>query len=334
MPLSSPRTVVVLPAYNAARTLHRTVADIPRASVDEVILVDDCSRDDTARVAESLGLRVFRHHANLGYGGNQKTCYRVALEAGADIVVMIHPDYQYDPRLLPYLTGLLRDGVCDVVCGNRIRTRREALASGMPRYKYFANRSLTVVENLCMGQNLGEWHSGLRGYTRRVLETIPWQLNSNDFVFDCQFLVQAAAFGFRLGDIPVAARYFREASSIDFRRSLRYGFGSLGVVARYHLHRIGLWRSHLFERRPEAARVPSAPCQSSTSRGQCRHLQPTAAAAYEHPIRPLLPHRIHVGDRVCAPHAGPTEADPAAVAGRVGGAGDLGDPGSDRPARG
>jgi glycosyltransferase involved in cell wall biosynthesis len=238
-----------MPAYNAARTLERTVADIPPGTVDLIILVDDCSRDGTVPLAESLGLRVIRHRVNTGYGGNQKTCYRAALDAGADVVVMIHPDYQYDSRLIPYLTGLLRDNVCDVVCGNRIRTRREALAGGMPVYKYIANRFLTVVENLLMGQNLGEWHSGMRAYTRRVLETIPWERNSNDFVFDCQFLVQAAAFGFRLGDIPVPARYFEEASSINFRRSLRYGVASLLVIARYYLHALNMKRSLLFEPR-------------------------------------------------------------------------------------
>jgi len=242
-------TVVVMPAYNAARTLERTVADIPPGTIDLIILVDDCSRDDTVPLAESLGLHVIRHSVNTGYGGNQKTCYHAALDAGADIVVMIHPDYQYDSRLVPYLTGLLRDGVCDVVCGNRIRTRREALAGGMPMYKYIANRFLTVVENLLMGQNLGEWHSGMRAYTRRVLETIPWERNSNDFVFDCQFLVQAAAFGFRLGDIPVPARYFEEASSINFRRSLRYGVTSLLVIAQYYLHALNVKRSPLFEPR-------------------------------------------------------------------------------------
>jgi hypothetical protein len=200
-------------------------------------------------VAESMGLQVIRHAVNRGYGGNQKTCYRAALEAGAEIVVMIHPDYQYDSRLVPYLTGLLKDDVCDVVCGNRIRTRREALEGGMPVYKYIANRFLTAVENLLMGQNLGEWHSGMRAYRRRVLETIPWEHNSDDFVFDCQFLVQAAAFGFRLGDIPVPARYFAEASSINFRRSLRYGLHSLLVIAQYYLHAAGVRRSRLFEPR-------------------------------------------------------------------------------------
>ena len=238
-----------MPAYNAERTVERTVADIPAGSVDRIILVDDCSRDRTVAVAERLGLDVVRHARTTGYGGNQKTCYRLALDAGADIVVMIHPDYQYDSRLVPYLAGLVRDGVCDVVCGNRIRTRREALDAGMPAYKYIANRALTVALNLLMGQNLGEWHSGLRAYSRKVLETIPWERNSDDFVFDCQFLLQAAALGFRLGDIPVRARYFEEASSITLGRSVRYGLESLRSVAQYYLHVAGLWKSPLFERR-------------------------------------------------------------------------------------
>ena len=244
-----PRVVAVMPAYNAESTLRRTIDDIPEGAVDHIVLVDDCSRDATVAIARGLGLHVIQHARNLGYGGNQKTCYGAALEAGAEIVVMIHPDYQYDPRLIPYMTGLIRDGVCDVMLGNRIRTRREALDGGMPLYKYLANRGLTIVENLAMGQNLGEWHSGLRAYRRRVLETIPWERNSDDFVFDCQFLVQAAAFGFRIGDIPTPARYFAEASSIDFRRSTRYGLASLNTVARYHLHRVRLWRCPLFEPR-------------------------------------------------------------------------------------
>jgi len=241
------KVVAVMPAYNAEKTLVRTVQDIPAGSVDKIILVDDCSRDDTVAVATKLGLQVIRHEKNLGYGGNQKTCYQAALDDGADIVVMIHPDYQYDSRLVPYMTGLIKDDICDIVLGNRIRTRREALQGGMPFYKYIFNRALTVIENLLMGQNLGEWHSGLRAYSRKVLETIPWQRNSNDFVFDCEFLVQSAAFGFRMGDIPVPARYFEEASSINFQRSVRYGLESLKSVARYHLHRWKLWRCSLFE---------------------------------------------------------------------------------------
>jgi glycosyltransferase involved in cell wall biosynthesis len=243
------RVIVVMPAYNAEKTLARTVQDIPAGSVDSIILVDDCSKDQTVATARRLGLRVIQHERNLGYGGNQKTCYREALAAGADIVVMIHPDYQYDSRLVPILAGIIRDDVCDVVCGNRIRTRQEALEGGMPAYKYIFNRMLTMVENLSMGQNLGEWHSGMRAYSRKVLETLPFEKNSDDFVFDCQFLVQAAAMGFRLGDIPAPARYFQEASSINFRRSVRYGLESLRTILQYHLHRLKIWRSPLFDRK-------------------------------------------------------------------------------------
>jgi glycosyltransferase involved in cell wall biosynthesis len=236
------KVIAVLPAYNAEKTLEKTVRDIPAGAVDEIILVDDASRDGTAALSRKLGLITIVHDKNRGYGGNQKTCYTEALKRGADIVVMIHPDYQYDARLTPYLTGLISAGVCDMVCGNRIRTREEALAGGMPPYKYFANRGLTLLENLITGQNLGEWHSGLRAYSRRVLETVPWELNSDDFVFDQQFLIQAACCGLRMGDIPVAARYFPEASSINFRRSMVYGLSTLLLLAQYLLHRIGLVR--------------------------------------------------------------------------------------------
>ncbi|MDP7275827.1 MAG: glycosyltransferase family 2 protein [Planctomycetaceae bacterium] len=239
------RTVVVMPAYNAAATLERTVADLPVDAVDEVILVDDHSSDDTVEIAERLGLTVVAHDANRGYGANQKTCYRRALEAGADFVVMIHPDYQYDARLLTVAVEILRLGICDCVLGSRIRTRREALAGGMPRWKYVANRVLTTIENVALGQNLGDFHSGFRAYRREVLETIPLDGNSDDFVFDSQFLAQAVHFGFKLGDIPVPVRYFDEASSINLFRSIRYGLGTLGVLTRFWLHRVGL-RSRLF----------------------------------------------------------------------------------------
>lgn len=231
------KVLVVLPAYNAEKTLEKTVRDIPAGSVQGILLVDDRSKDRTVEVARGLGLETVVHERNLGYGGNQKTCYREALKRGADIVLMIHPDYQYDSRLAPYLAGLIQSGVCDVVLGNRIRTRQEALAGGMPAYKYLANRLLTILENLLTGQNLGEWHSGLRAYSRRVLETVPWERNSDDFIFDQQFLIQAASLGFRLGDIPVPARYFPEASSINFPRSVVYGLGTLWLLARYLLHR-------------------------------------------------------------------------------------------------
>src|SRR5437588_3016800 len=229
------RTIAVMPAYNAERTLAATVADIPPGSVDEIILVDDGSRDRTVEIARTLGLTVLVHPENRGYGGNQKTCYRTALEHGADIVVMIHPDYQYDSRVVPHAVGFIELGICDVVLGSRIRSRDEAFRGGMPAWKYIANRFLTAIENLALGQNLGDFHSGFRVYRREVLERIPFEKNSNDFVFDTQFLVQAVRFGFRLGDIPVPVRYFAETSSINFRRSLKYGLSTHGVVAQYWL---------------------------------------------------------------------------------------------------
>ncbi len=241
-----PKIIVVMPAYNAEKTLEATVIDIPPGIVDEIILVDDCSKDNTVEVAKKLGLKVIVHERNFGYGANQKTCYREALKDGVDIVVMIHPDYQYDPRLTPYLVGLIKDGICDVMLGNRIRTRKEALAGGMPLYKYLANRILTVIENLFLGQNLGEWHSGFRAYSRKVLETIPWENNSNDFVFDQQILIQAAYFGFRIGDIPVPAKYFSEASSINFKRSVKYGIEIFLTLFKLAIHKTGIKKYALF----------------------------------------------------------------------------------------
>jgi glycosyltransferase involved in cell wall biosynthesis len=243
-----PRVMAVMPAYNAALTLERTIADIPPGSVDDVLLVDDCSRDATVEVARRLGLRVIQHAENRGYGGNQKTCYTAALQTNAEIIVMIHPDYQYDSRVIPYLVGLIELGTCDVMLGSRIRTRREALDGGMPLYKYVANRLLTVVENVALGQNLGDFHSGLRAYRREVLETVPFLLNSDDFVFDTQFLVQCVHFGFKLGDVPVPVRYFQEASSINFRRSVRYGLATLNAVAQFWAQQLGLRRLPMFER--------------------------------------------------------------------------------------
>ena len=250
------RTIVVMPAYNAAATLERTYHDLPKDFVDEVIVVDDQSKDDTVAVAERLGLTVFRHEVNKGYGGNQKTCYAKALERGADYVVMIHPDYQYDARILPAAVDILQLGICDVVLGNRIRTRSEALLGGMPKSKYFANRGLTMIENLLSGQNLGEWHSGLRAYNRRVLENVPYQRNSDDFVFDSQFLVQCVHLGFKLGDVPVPVRYFDEASSINMWRSTTYALQTMWFFAKWYGHRLG-FRSALFEPK-EAARAAAA----------------------------------------------------------------------------
>jgi glycosyltransferase involved in cell wall biosynthesis len=268
-PRRTQRVIAVMPAYNAEKTLTATVADIPPGAVDEIILVDDGSQDRTVEMARDMGLTVLVHPNNRGYGGNQKTCYREALARGADVVVMIHPDYQYDSRIIPHAVGFLELGICDVVVGSRIRSRSEALQGGMPVYKYLSNRMLTVVENLTLGQNLGDFHSGFRVYRRKVLETIPFERNSDDFVFDTQFLAQAVHFGFRLGDVPVPVRYFAEASSINFGRSLKYGLATLGVVGQYWLHRLGLLRSELFAPRsslPSFSRAESA----SLSRRQIR----------------------------------------------------------------
>jgi len=243
------RTIAVMPAYNAERTLGATIADIPRGCVDEVILVDDGSTDRTVALAQALGLTVFVHPENRGYGGNQKTCYREALARGAEIVVMIHPDFQYDSRVIPIAVAIIELGNCDIVLGNRIRTRAEAIEGGMPWYKYFANRALTITENLLLGQNLGDFHSGFRVMRREVLETIPFERNSDDFVFDSQFLVQAVRFGFRLGDIPIPVRYFDEASSINFRRSAVYALRTLAMVGRYWLDRLRIVRSPLLRPR-------------------------------------------------------------------------------------
>lgn len=242
-----PKVIAVMPAYNAESTLERTIADIPPGSVDEIILVDDCSTDNTVKLAQSLGLTVIEHETNKGYGGNQKTCYKRALEQGADIVVMIHPDYQYDSRIIPVACEIIRLGICDFILGSRIRTRKEVLDGGMPLYKYIANRVLTTIENIALGQNLGDFHSGFRAYRRELLEVIPWEENSDDFVFDSQFLAQSVHFGFKLGDVPVPVRYFDEASSINFRRSSRYGLLTLYVMAMYWFNRVGIYRSKIFK---------------------------------------------------------------------------------------
>lgn len=229
------KVIVVLPAYNAAKTLQKTVEDIPHGLADEIILVDDRSGDETTHVAKSLGLTVITHEKNRGYGANQKTCYRAALARGADIIVMLHPDYQYDPRLISHFVSLIRDGYFDVVLGSRIRSRRETLAGGMPLYKYYANRLLTLIENLASGYNLSEWHTGMRAYTREVLEHIDFQGNSDDFVFDSQVLFQIIEKKYRIGEISVPVRYSPESSSINFSRSVRYGLETLGIAVRYWL---------------------------------------------------------------------------------------------------
>ncbi|RMH16271.1 MAG: glycosyltransferase family 2 protein [Acidobacteria bacterium] len=235
-----------MPAYNAARTLERIVNQVPAGCWDEIVVVDDHSRDDTVAIARRLPVTLIVHPQNRGYGANQKTCYRTALEHGASEIVMLHPDEQYDARLIPAALDILRLGVCDVVLGNRIRTRREALGGGMPWYKYLANRGLSLIENVLTGQNLGEWHSGFRAYRREVLETIPFERNSDDFLFDSQLLLQSVHYGFKVGDLPVPVIYHDAASSIGFWRSCRYAVATMGLFGRWFLHRAHLWPSHLF----------------------------------------------------------------------------------------
>jgi len=242
-------TYVVMPAYNAESTLEATYKDLPEVLQDRVILVDDGSSDNTVKIAQQLGIKVIEHRSNMGYGANQKTCYRAALEHGAKYVVMIHPDYQYDARMALVMVEIIALGNCDVVLGNRIRTRREALNGGMPLWKYLANRISTFVENLILGQSIGDFHSGMRAYSKEVLEVLPIELNSDDFTFDQEFLVQAVAAGFRIGDVPVPVRYMAEASSINVRRSMTYAWGGLGAVFAYLLHKSSIRKDDRFKLR-------------------------------------------------------------------------------------
>jgi glycosyltransferase involved in cell wall biosynthesis len=234
-----PKVVVVMPAYNAAKTLERTYNDLPSGVVDKVILVDDVSQDETVEVAERLGLEVIVHVQNRGYGGNQKTCYIEALKDGADIVVMLHPDYQYDSRLVPELIRPIVDGKADLVLGSRF-LGSVPLGGGMPLYKYISNRFLTIVENLVLRQNLSECHTGFRAYSRRLLLTIPFLLNSDRFVFDTEVIAQTVAFGFNIREIGVPTRYFAEASSVNFKNSVIYGLQTLKVMVTYALDRMGM----------------------------------------------------------------------------------------------
>ena len=239
------RVMVVLPAYNAARTLERTLIDVPPGVVDEFLLVDDASQDSTVDEAKRLGVPVIVHAVNRGYGANQKTCYREALRRGADMVIMLHPDYQYTPRLIGAMAWLVGSEEFDVVLGSRI-LGSGALKGGMPFYKYVSNRVLTLIENLLLGVKLSEYHTGYRAFSRRVLETLPLVQNSDDFVFDNEMLAQAIAFGFRVGEISCPTKYFPEASSINFQRSVIYGFGVIRTALQFRLHRWGLLRSPLF----------------------------------------------------------------------------------------
>jgi glycosyltransferase involved in cell wall biosynthesis len=256
MSRKNPKVVIVMPAYFAEKTVEKTFRDIPRdlKVKRNIVLVDDAGkgRDRTAEIAQKLGLNVFIHPQNLGYGGNQKTCYKQALKLKPDIVVMIHPDYQYDSSMTKELIRPIVDGWLDLMLGNRIRTRKEALENGMPLYKYLGNRFLTIVENICLGQNLGEYHTGFRAYTREVLETVPFKKFSNDFVFDQEMLVSAIYSGFRIGQIPVPVRYFAEASSINFKRSARYGMMTLITLFKYYADRLGVWSFPIFNQKKKA----------------------------------------------------------------------------------
>ncbi len=254
------KIVVVLPAYRAGKTLERTVAEIPREVVDEILLVDDHSDDNTVDVARALGLTVFVHPKNRGYGGNQKTCYTEALRRGADIVVMLHPDYQYDPRLVTAMAAMIASGIYDVVMGSRILDAR-ALRGGMPYYKYVFNRMLTASQNLLLGAKLSEYHTGYRAFSRQVLETLPLLANSEDFVFDNQMITQCRAFNFNIGEISCPTKYFPEASSISFRRSVVYGLGVLKTSLKYRFWKWGLCRPAIFRDDP-AMRVTEQPVES------------------------------------------------------------------------
>ncbi|MEO5626744.1 MAG: glycosyltransferase family 2 protein [Dokdonella sp.] len=243
--LHGKKIAVVMPAYHAEKTLEACHAAIPHDIVDVVLLVDDASNDATVAVAQRLGIKTHRHPANRGYGGNQKSCYALALAEGADIVVMLHPDYQYEPKLITAMAAMVASDVYDVVIGSRI-LGNTAIAGGMPRYKYFFNRALTAVQNLIAGSKLSEFHSGYRAFSRRVLETLPLNANSDDFVFDNQMLMQALAFDFRLGEISCPTKYFADASEINFRRSVIYGLGVLWTTVVYRAWRWRLSRSPLF----------------------------------------------------------------------------------------
>jgi glycosyltransferase involved in cell wall biosynthesis len=244
--LESKKITAVMPAYNAAATLERTLREINRQVVDEIILVDDASQDGTVAEARRLGLRTIIHDRNRGYGGNQKTCYTEALKSGADVVVMLHPDYQYTPKLMTAMASLIAVGEFDVVLGSRILSGG-ALKGGMPLYKYIANRLLTATENLVTGAKLSEYHTGYRAFSREVLTTLPLLENSDDFVFDAQMLAQCLYFGFRVGEVSCPTRYEPDSSSIKFRRSVVYGFGVLGVTALFRAAKLGLAHPAIFQ---------------------------------------------------------------------------------------
>jgi glycosyltransferase involved in cell wall biosynthesis len=262
--LNNRRVAVVMPAYNAAATLTRTFAELDLDVIDEVVLVDDASTDQTIALARELGLEPISHEQNLGYGGNQKTCYGRALELGADIVVMVHPDYQYSPLLVPAMASMIAYGEYDMILGSRILAQN-SIARGMPRYKYVSNRALTLVENMMLGQKLSEYHTGLRAFSSSLLATLPFTRNSNDFVFDNQIIAQAVMAGARIGELSCPTRYQEDASSINLRRSIRYGLGVLQTCAEYRLHRSGLRRYHYLTLDPITVQPPVQASPASTA---------------------------------------------------------------------
>jgi glycosyltransferase involved in cell wall biosynthesis len=244
--INNKKVIVVLPAYNAALTLEQTYAEIPFDVVDEVVLVDDASRDNTIEVGKRIGIEhIIKHEKNRGYGGNQKSCYEKALSLGADIVIMLHPDYQYTPKLIAAMSSIIANDLFPVVLGSRI-LGKGALKGGMPLYKYFFNRFLTLSQNILMNQKLSEYHTGYRAFSKEVLQKINYRINSDDFVFDNQMLAQIFFAGFQIGEVTCPTKYFPEASSINFRRSLKYGMGVLGVSMLYFLNKSGLLKSKLF----------------------------------------------------------------------------------------
>lgn len=254
-----PKVVVVMPAYNAARTLRMTYAELPHDVVDLVILVDDGSSDETIQIARELGLELFVHNRNYGYGANQKTCYREALRAGADIIVMVHPDYQYDPTLLPEVIAPIQNGAADVVLGSRL-LGGHVMEQGMPWWKFIANRFLTWCENVVFGLSLAEYHTGYRAYTREILEAVHVEMNSDNFIFDQEIMAQFVEVKAKIAEVPVPTRYFPQASSASFVQSTRYGLSILVVLSRYILHKSGLWKQRRFEslrRRYSNATTPS-----------------------------------------------------------------------------
>ncbi len=252
------KIVVVMPAYNAEPTLRKTYAEIPFDYIDEAILVDDGSSDRTVEIARELGCRTLVHLQNKGYGGNQKTCYREALRHGADVVVMLHPDYQYTPKLLVAMASMIAVGQYDVVLGSRVLCQ-SAMSGGMPAYKYVANRLLTLFENILLGQHLSEYHSGYRAFSRSVLEKLPLEENSDDFVFDNQMLAQVVHFGFQIGEVSCPTKYFAEASSISFKRSVKYGLGVLRTSMAFRLHRMGLVANRIFDPKGERLAMEHRP---------------------------------------------------------------------------